>query len=78
MIILTNLTSFGRLFCPVSSKLDTVCCKGKGRQLAKSQEKEVNERALQLLDAMSTVQRGGMSGTLSAFHPTSVKFIALV
>ena len=57
--------------------LITVCCKGKGRQLAKSREKEVNERALQLLDAMSTVQRGGMSGTLSAYHPTSVKIYCL-
>ena len=41
-----------------------VCCKGKGRQTAKRREKEVNTRALQLLDAMSAVQQGQTDGTL--------------
>ena len=42
-----------------------MCCKGKGRQTAKAREKEVNERALQLLDAMSTVHGGTISGRIN-------------
>ena len=54
-----------------------VCCKGKGRQTEKRREKEVNTRALQLLDAMSTMQRGQADGTMrgtidSTLHPGTI------